>query len=102
MPLLVTALVERGTTTLSVAGDVDLASEPELWNALEKAITAEGVDEVIVDLTETTFMDCYGMGALIRGRRLADDAGARFRVANPSGIPLIVLALSGVLDYLDT
>src|SRR5262245_5610863 len=100
MPLLVTALVERATTSISVAGDVDLSTEPDLWNAIEKAVTTEGVDAVVVDLTATTFMNCYGMGALIRGRCLADDAGVRFRVANASGIPLVVLALSGVLDYL--
>ncbi|HEY7175692.1 MAG TPA: STAS domain-containing protein, partial [Micromonosporaceae bacterium] len=90
MPLVVTALVQRGTTSLNVAGDIDLATEPDLWNAVEKAVTAEGVEEVVVDLAKTTFMDCFGMGALIRGRRLADDAGVRFRVANPSGIPLTV------------
>jgi anti-anti-sigma factor len=101
VPLLISAYADGATTTVRVAGDIDLGTEPDLWSALEKAIGAAGVDLVVVDLAETGFMDCYGMSALIRGRRLADSHGRRFRLMNVAGIPAIVLKTTGVLDYLD-
>jgi anti-anti-sigma factor len=101
MPLLISVHADGATTIVHVVGDIDLSTEPDLWSALEKAIGAAGVELVVVDLAETGFMDCYGMSALIRGRRLADDHGRRFRLVKAAGIPAMVLKTTGVLDYLD-
>lgn len=100
MSLLVTPFVDGARMRIGVAGDVDLATEPALWDALKKAVLADGIDVVILDLAETTFMDCYGMSALIRGARLAADHGRRLRVVNATGIALIVLRTCGVLAIL--
>jgi anti-anti-sigma factor len=100
MSLLITSFMDGATIRIDVAGDIDLATEPALWEALGKAVLAEGIDVVVVDLAQTTFMDCYGMSALIRGARLAGDHGRRLRVVNATGIALIVLRTSGVLAIL--
>ncbi len=100
MPLLISPNIDGATITLGLAGDIDLATEPALWDAIEKAVTADGIGLVVVDLAETTFMDCFGMSALVRGARLAAGNGRRLRVVNPTGIPLIVLQLTGVLRLL--
>ena len=55
---------------------------------------------VVIDLAETTFMDCCGMSALLRGAHLAAGQGRRLRAVNPIGIPLTVLQLTGVLGIL--
>ena len=100
MPLLICPHVDGATITLGLAGEVDMATEPALWDAIEKAVTADGVGLVVIDLAETTFMDCCGMSALIRGARLATDHGRRLRAINPTGMTLIVLHLTGVLGFL--
>jgi anti-anti-sigma factor len=100
MSLLITSFTDGATIRIGVAGDIDLATEPAMWDALEKAVSADGIDVVVVDLAETTFLDCYGLSALIRGARLAGDHGRRLRVTNATGIALIVLRTCGVLAIL--
>jgi anti-anti-sigma factor len=100
MPLVISPFVDGATIGLGVAGDIDMATEPVLWDAVEKAVTADGIALVVVDLAETTFMDCFGMSALIRGARLAADHGRRLRVVNATGIALIVLRTTGVSGIL--
>ncbi len=100
MPLLISPHIDGATITLGLAGDIDLATEPALWDAIEKAVTADGVGLVVIDLAETTFMDCCGVTALLRGARLAAGQGRRLRAVNPTGIPLTVLQLTGVLGIL--
>jgi anti-anti-sigma factor len=100
MPLLITPHIDGATITLRLAGDIDLATEPALWDNVEKAVTADGIELVVIDLAEATFMDCFGLSALVRGARLAAGNGRRLRVVNPTGIPLIVLQLTGVFGIL--
>ena len=100
MSLLISPLVDGATIRLGLAGDVDLATEPALWDAIEKAVAADGITLVVVDLAEVTFMDCFGMSALIRGAWLAADHGSRLRVVNATGIALIVLQTTGVAAIL--
>jgi anti-anti-sigma factor len=100
MPLLISPSVDGATIRLGLAGDIDLATEPALWDAVEKAVTADGIALVVVDLAETTFMDCFGLSALIRGARLAADNGRRLRAVNATGIALIVLEATGVAGIL--
>jgi anti-anti-sigma factor len=99
MPLRITSTSAGGTTTLSVVGDVDLATRPVLWDALEKAVTVPG-DTVVADLSGTTFLDCHGAGALVEARHLAERHGAAFVVRRPHGIPLLVLRETALLEYL--
>jgi anti-sigma B factor antagonist len=52
-------------TIVHVAGEVDVASAPELRSRLEEVGPAEG--RVIVDLTEVGFLDSTGLGVLVAG-----------------------------------
>jgi len=101
MPLLISAGVDGSIASLRAVGDIDVGTEPDFWSAMEKAVTGNGVGRVVIDLAEIGFMDCFGMSALIRGRQLADQRGRGFQVVNATGIPLIVLQTTGVLDYLN-
>jgi anti-anti-sigma factor len=100
MSLLISPYLDGATIRLGLAGDLDLATEPALWDAIEKAVLADGITLVVIDLAETTFMDCFAMRALVRGARLAADNGCRFRATNATGIALIVLQVTGVASIL--
>jgi anti-sigma B factor antagonist len=57
-----------GEQLVSVAGQVDLYTAPELKVAVSRAID-EGAQHLTVDLTGTTFMDSTGLGVLVGARK---------------------------------
>ena len=58
---------------ISLAGEVDLYTAPEFKEALLEAI-ADGAKTVVVDLTDTTFIDSTTLGVLVGGlKRLRPD-----------------------------
>ena len=59
--------------TLTVAGEVDLASSPELDAAIIAAIES-GAASVVVDLTDVSFMDSSGLGVIVRGLKRCREA----------------------------
>src|ERR1700710_1734324 len=62
---------------LAVRGEIDLFTAPELKQVLAESIEAGRV-RIIVDLTETTFLDSTALGVLIGAvERLGSRDGAR-------------------------
>lgn len=58
---------DRGAcVVLAIAGEVDLGTAPELREKLFELV-AEGHRHIVVDLTDTEFMDSTGLGALVAG-----------------------------------
>jgi anti-sigma B factor antagonist len=51
---------------LTVSGEVDLATSPELDAAIIGAIES-GATSVVIDLSAVTFMDSSGLGVIVRG-----------------------------------
>ena len=65
----------EGTHVISLAGEVDLYTAPELKQELLNAI-GSGANEVIVDFTDTTFIDSTTLGVLVGGvKRLRPNGG---------------------------
>src|SRR3954447_11185260 len=59
---------DDGTHIVSVAGEIDLFTAPEFKQRVSAPID-EGCTHVIVDLTETTFIDSSSLGVLIGAHR---------------------------------
>jgi anti-sigma B factor antagonist len=53
-----------GCVVVSVRGEVDLATAPTLKTRLLDLV-AEGENEIIVDLSDTDFLDSTGLGAVV-------------------------------------
>jgi anti-sigma B factor antagonist len=66
----VTRQDERGRTVLAPRGELDLATNPQFVQAVSDALLGDGVD-LVVDLTDTSFMDSTSLGTLISARRRA-------------------------------
>jgi anti-sigma B factor antagonist len=62
---------------LAPQGEVDLASYTHLRNRISSLIDA-GRANLVVDLSDTEFLDSTALGALIGGRRKAYAAGGSF------------------------
>jgi anti-sigma B factor antagonist len=68
-------------TILSVGGEVDLATAPQLHAKLMELVEVKEAGGVVVDLTPVVFMDSTGLTVLLAGH-----TGAHKRMATPSGL----------------
>ena len=65
----------EGVFVIALSGEVDLYTAPEFKQQLLDAV-ADGARHVVVDLTETTFIDSTTLGVLVGGvRRLREKEG---------------------------
>jgi anti-sigma B factor antagonist len=70
-----TADLGEGVFSVSVAGEVDLATAPELKEALGEVVSS-GANGVLVDLSKASFIDSTTLGVLMGAvKRLRPDGG---------------------------
>ena len=58
---------------ITVSGEVDLATSPELDVAIIAAIDS-GTTSVVIDLTDVSFMDSSGLGVIVRALKRCREA----------------------------
>jgi anti-sigma B factor antagonist len=89
-----------GSPTVTVAGEVDLATAPRLRAALV-GILEDGNADAVVDLAAVEFIDASGIGVLVWAASLAGERGGRLTIRNPSQavrLVLDLLELDGALE----
>jgi anti-sigma B factor antagonist len=89
---------------LRAEGRLNAASAMELRAAVRRAID-DGRPRIVVELSEVSFMDSSGLGALVGALKTARQAGGDLRIAAPSEQVVMVLTLSNldrVLTGFDT
>src|SRR5579872_6836244 len=82
----------RTVTVVRVGGEVDVASAPELEKLLESLPVAG--EDVVVDLTDVTFLDSTGLGVLV-------GAWNRCQKSEPAGKLALVVATSEIERLLE-
>jgi len=81
--------VDDGTYVISLTGEVDLYTAPEFKQQLLNVI-AEGGKDVVVDFTNTTFIDSTTLGVLVGGvKRLRAEDGRLSLVCSDRNITKI-------------
>ena len=65
-----------------LAGALDIATAPDLWSAIDAAI-ASGHSEVLLDLTDLTFVDSTGLGVFVRAGKELRAAGGGLVLRSP-------------------
>lgn len=96
-----TSVVRDGdTVTVSLHGEVDVLTVDEVRMALGEAISGRP-PLLEVDLSDLSFIDSTGLGALIFGFQRARDEGVAFRLARPTRGVRQVLVLSGLLEVVE-
>ena len=84
-----TERVEDGTYVISLAGEVDLYTAPEFKQQLLDVIGKGGKD-VVVDFSDTTFIDSTTLGVLVGGvKRLRAQEGRLSLVCSDRNITKI-------------
>ncbi len=90
--------IEAGSagTTVRVAGEIDLETAPRLRECL-----ASLTGDVVVDLTEVSFVDSQAIGLLIAEHKRRVVAGDHLVVTGSSPMALRAFEITGVDQVLD-
>lgn len=86
-------------STVTVTGEIDFATSPQLRQALVDVLHTNGRDTV-VDLSAVSFVDASGIGVLVGAANLANSGGGQLILRHPSSAVLLLLdhlELDGVL-----
>jgi anti-sigma B factor antagonist len=85
---------DGGTVTLSFSGELDLATAATTQEDLERALR-DGAAQVVVDLTDLTFIDSTGIALFVLAKREYGDGRLRFLPSKSSAVRR-VLAITGL------
>ena len=83
-----------GTVTVTVAGELDIATTPDLKSCLHKVLLA-GAGQVIIDFSGVSLIDAAGLGALVTLRHRAERQHTALLLA---GVPAGMLRLMKLTD----
>jgi len=88
---------------LSVSGELDLGTAPQLEQPLEEALATEG--SLLIDLSACEFIDSTGIALLVRAWQRLDgetvkDSGGRFAICGLNDQVRRLLELSGLASSL--
>ncbi len=101
MSLTISTEAKDSVTLISVRGELDLATAPELSD-LTTRLLEQGDARLVYDLSGLTFCDSTGLTVFVRAKNRVDELGGRLSLAAPSPIVHRVLDVSGLLQVLDT
>jgi anti-sigma B factor antagonist len=104
-PLLrITETREGSTLTLSLSGELDLATRERVEAALTRAVTDPGVTRIVLDLSGLTFMDSSGVHLALQADERCRAVSRRLLVVAGSDHTRRIFQLTrtdGLLEFLD-
>jgi anti-sigma B factor antagonist len=80
--------------TVVVKGEVDVATAPELLEAVESVTDA--TQELVLDVAELGFMDSTGLRVLIRAHEMMEGRGGRLSLRSVDATTRKLLEITGV------
>lgn len=95
MDLALSSRADDSRTVVRVSGEVDVYTAPALRRFLDEQITG-GCRDLVVDLSEVTFLDSTGLGVLVGRLRQMRMQGGRLRLIGPAERVVKVFAITGL------
>lgn len=71
----ITVEISGTVANIILSGGIDYSKQDEFKKANEQVLSAEGVTEIHVNFSKTTFLDSSGIRALLMLRKEADASG---------------------------
>jgi stage II sporulation protein AA (anti-sigma F factor antagonist) len=94
--LLISIRVDGDACVVMAAGEVDMASAPQLSDAL-----ADVHGRVILDLARVTFLDSSGINVLVRARNRLRAESGDLTIRNPQDNVRAVLKVVGLASWIE-
>lgn len=86
-------------TVISLAGELDLASGPQLQERLERAVAR--APAVVIDLRGLEFMDSTGLSLIVKAHRSAEGRACRLYLVRGQPQVQRLLELTGLAERLE-
>ena len=86
---------EPGEQRLTVEGDLDLAGAPRLEEWASRVLEA-GAKHLVLDLSQTTFIDSTAIRGVLRAHELAHEVGSSFVVVVEHNSVMRVFEITGL------
>ena len=96
----ITATATEGGADVVVAGEIDLATAPQLRSELH-AIIDGGATVVAVDMADVGFIDSAGLGVLIGAVGRLRERGGRLELRHLQPAPRKVIDITGLHDVFE-
>ena len=97
--MLTTQIIDDGDCLrVRLEGEIDAETGILVQDAVARVDPARH-QSIELDLSAVTFVDSSGIGALVQARRVADGAGVRIVLVDPSHPVVRVLALVGLEGF---
>jgi anti-sigma B factor antagonist len=90
---------DRGGVTVTVTGDIDLATIRPLERARDRALEGNPT-RVLIDLRGVRFIDSSGLKFLIETDRMSRSGGWRLALFRPQQAAMRVFAVTGIEKHL--
>lgn len=84
---------------VAVRGEVDLHTASKVQYAIERG--SEGVETVVVDMSDVAFMDSTALSTLMRAKETLEKDGTSLRLTAPSGAVQRIFEVTGFGDYFE-
>jgi anti-anti-sigma factor len=91
---------EGTTATVAAAGEIDLSTVDELRSAVTGA--AEGVSNLLLDLSEIEFIDSAGLGGLLELRSTLRSRSVTLQITAGDGPVRQAMEITGLSELLAT
>ncbi len=98
-PFEINVVRDRESATVTLAGELDIATVPRVEEAIEATLTGE-VQQLTVDLSGLGFVDSSGLRLFIVLDQRAAEQGWELRLLRPDAQVLTVFRVSGVEENL--
>ena len=95
MDLSITRADHGDRTVVHLGGEIDVYTAPLVREKLDEQIQA-GRTDLVVDLTDVTFLDSTGLGVLVGRLKLARTRGGSMRLVGTDDRVLKVFAITGL------
>jgi len=86
-----------GVAVVSVQGEIDVATAPQLRERLQRRASA-GAGTIVVDLLGVTFLDSTALGVLVGALKRSREAGGELRLVIEQPRILKVFEITGLTD----
>jgi anti-sigma B factor antagonist len=90
-----TTTLDGGSAVIRVPGRLNMVGAPRFRAAIADAV-GDGRRKIVVDFSETTFMDSSGLAALVAGLKVAREVGGDLRIAGATDQVESVIRMTGL------
>ncbi|MDQ6650155.1 MAG: STAS domain-containing protein [Actinomycetota bacterium] len=93
--------LDGSTTVVGFAGEIDLVTAPKVRTTLSEAIERDGLQLLVLDMSEVSFLDSTGIAAVAFAIRMSSAEGVTVRLCCIQAHVLRVLEITGLAEHWD-